>query len=314
MAAHADAKAMLPEDATADFQVAVLSAYADALEDFGWYLDSGDQAATALEIAEQAQLDEAQARVLPTLGFSVAYLGDPDRGVALMQRGVQIATDTGHPDAIGRAHLRLCGLLGGPLNRMSEAIETGRRAAPILSSLGLDRTYGAALQAFIANALFRIGDWTAADAAVEEALAANPTGTASLELRLARCRLLVGVGELARAEDELGLVEILCAQTVGSRYRIPLLTLRAGLEMWRGRFDLARESREPRPQRGDGEHRIGLGTGAVGLARAARRSRPRRDRRRSPAAPARRRSRSCARRCSNSPTSRRPLPCRCAPR
>ncbi len=239
--AHADAKSMLPDDATPEFRVAVLSAYAEALEDFGWYLDSGDQAATALEVAEQAHLDEARARVLPTLGFSVAYLGDPDRGVELMETGVQIATGTGSPDIIGRAHLRLCGLLGGPLNRMGEAIESGRRAAPILDSLGLGRTYGAALQAFIANALFRAGDWAAADAAVAQALAANPTGTASLELRLARCRLLVGVGALARAEDELGLVEILCAQTVGSRYRIPLLTLRAGLEMWRGRSDLARE-------------------------------------------------------------------------
>ena len=71
----------------------------------------------------------------------------------------------------------------------------------------------------MANALFRVGDWPAARAVVDSALVTNPTGSSSIVLLLARCRLLVGTGQFDAAENDLGLVEILSAQTVGPRYQ-----------------------------------------------------------------------------------------------
>ncbi|HLZ37645.1 MAG TPA: response regulator transcription factor, partial [Mycobacteriales bacterium] len=71
-------------------------------------------------------------------------------------------------------------------------------------------------------------------------LAATPTGAAAIELRLARCRLLVGCGDLRTAEDELDVLTTLCDQTVGPRFQAPLLTLRAGLAMFQDRPDVAR--------------------------------------------------------------------------
>jgi DNA-binding CsgD family transcriptional regulator len=96
-----------------------------------------------------------------------------------------------------------------------------------------------ALLALASNALFRLGRWDEAEKAVAQAWELEPTGGEALEVRLARCRLDVGRGRFASAENDLEAVELLTGSSVGPRHRIPLLILRAGLEMWRARPDLA---------------------------------------------------------------------------
>jgi DNA-binding CsgD family transcriptional regulator/tetratricopeptide (TPR) repeat protein len=240
VAAHADAVTLLPDDASPAARATVLLGHADALEAIGQYGDSRDQAAAALKVAEDAGLESAKARILPTLGFSLAYFGRPDEGLAAMMDGLRVAEASGVPHDIADAYVHLCNLLCGPLNRLSEGIEVGRRAAGLMNDLGLGRTYGVTLQSLVASALFRIGDWRAAGELVDAALAARPTGTAALQLRLARCRLLVNGTDFEAAERNLDALEALCAQTVGPGFQVPVLTLRAGLAMWRGRPAQAR--------------------------------------------------------------------------
>jgi len=74
---------------------------------------------------------------------------------------------------------------------------------------------------------------------VADAWKLEPTGGEALEVRLARCRLDVGRGRFASAEHDLEAVELLTGSSAGPRHLIPLLVLRAGLELWRARPNLA---------------------------------------------------------------------------
>ena len=159
-----------------------------------------------------------------------------------MTQGLRLAEESAQPDDIGQAFVHLAELLSGPLNELAKGVEWSRRGSQRMSALGLGRTYGVTLLTLAANALFRLGRWDDAGLAVGDALSLRPTGTQSIELRLARSRLLLGRGEFDRAERDLEAVDLLSAETFGSRYRVPLLTLRAGLEMFRGRPDLARQA------------------------------------------------------------------------
>ncbi|HLZ38095.1 MAG TPA: AAA family ATPase, partial [Mycobacteriales bacterium] len=213
--AHARAVALLPDDAAPDVRAAVLAGHAEALADAGRYGESHAQAQAAAAIAEGAGLSALRARILPTLGCSLANLGRASEGLTALWEGLRLAASAGLPEDIARAHVGVCNLLCGPLNNLEEGIAAGRRAVEEVATLGLARTFGVQLQAIVANALFRIGEWSAAGALVEQALAATPTGAAAIELRLARCRLLVGCGDLRTAEDELDVLTTLCDQTVG---------------------------------------------------------------------------------------------------
>ena len=208
----------------------------------GRYRSSRQQAEAALQVAREAgaQLEETQ--ILATLGFDLAFLGESASGVSALERAQVIAEELGNPDDIGRAYLNRAELLSGPLNRLAEAAEIAERGVARVRQLGLERTYGVALQAIAVNTLFRLGRWSEADVFLRQALAAKPTGTAAIDLCLARAKLSVGRGEFAAAESDLRAVEALAAGGLGLQYEAPLLTLRAGLDLWLGHPQRAREA------------------------------------------------------------------------
>jgi DNA-binding NarL/FixJ family response regulator len=240
--AYERAAALLPGDAPAADWAGQMAGHADALLLAGEYARSRAEAERALDLARGAGASHVRARLLATLGFSLAYLENPAAGLDAMTQGLSLAEESGQPDDIGRGFVHLAELLSGPLNELAEGVEWCRRGAQRMNALGLGRTHGVTLLTLAANALFQLGRWEDAARAVDDALSLRPTGTQSIELRLARCRLLLGRGELDEAERDLDAIDLLSAETAGSRYRVPLLTLRAGLEMWRGRPDLARQT------------------------------------------------------------------------
>ncbi len=240
--AYERAATVLPSDATAADWAAQMAGYADALLLAGEYARSKAEAERALDLARGAATSQVRARLLATLGFSLAYRENPAKGLEAMKEGLRLAEEAGEPADIGQAYVRLAELLSAPLNELAEGVGWCRRGAERMNELGLGRTYGVTLLTLAANALFRLGKWEDAWQAVDEARSRRPTGSQSIELRLARCRLLLGRGELDEAEHDLDDIDLLSAEMAGSRYRVPLLTLRAGLEMWRGRPDLARQT------------------------------------------------------------------------
>lgn len=90
-----------------------------------------------------------------------------------------------------------------------------------------------------ANGLFRAGAWDEAEREVATAWAAAPSGAQMLELRLARARLRMGRGDLDGSDVDLTAAELVAGSTGLPKQRLPLLILRAGLEMWRGNPELA---------------------------------------------------------------------------
>jgi DNA-binding CsgD family transcriptional regulator len=240
--AYQEAVRSLPPGEASAERASVEAAYAEALMLSGRFRASRDQAEAALAIAQEAGALLEEAQILATLGFDLAFLGDSASGVSALERAQVIAEELGNPDDIGRAYLNRAEMLSGPLNRLSEAAAVAAQGVARVRQLGLERTYGVALQAIAVNTLFRLGRWREADHFLQEALAAKPTGSAAIDLCLARAKLSVGRGDFEAAESDLQAVETLAAGGLGPRYEAPLLTLRAGLDLWLGRPEHAREA------------------------------------------------------------------------
>lgn len=240
--AYEEAVRCLPAGIVSPARAMVEGAYAEALMLSGRYRSSRDQAEVALQVARDAEAPLQETQILATLGFDLAFLGESASGVSALERAQVIAEELGNPDDIGRAHLNLAALLSGPLNRLAEAAIVAEQGVERVRQLGLERTYGVALQAIAVNTLFRLGRWGEADTFLQDALAAKPTGIAAINLCLARAKLSVGRGEYAAAEADLRTVEALAGGGLGLQYEAPLLTLRAGLDLWLGRPEQARES------------------------------------------------------------------------
>ncbi|MEV6301504.1 AAA family ATPase [Actinoplanes sp. NPDC051861] len=212
---------------------------AELLLHLGRYADANQRAREALELAAVNGSTADLVRASAALGFSAAFREDPDAGLAVIRHAVEIAERSGHPDDLGVAYLHLAELLTGPLNSIEEGVLVARRGADRLAQLGVGRTYQTRLLAIAANGLFRTGQWAEADTMLQTAMRHRPSGADAVELLLARCRLLVGFGELDNAGRDLDAVATLLAGG-GARHVLPMLTLRAGLAMWLGEHADAR--------------------------------------------------------------------------
>src|SRR5207253_2146242 len=155
---------------------------------------------------------------------AIRWLADPQTGegvraVAAAAEARMLGGRYGESRRLAEEALTLARTLGLPLEE-----------AEILGTLGVDLAF--------------LGDAGPADAApvIAAALADRPTGAAAIELLLARARLAVGRGDFAAAHADLERVDHRWTQAVAPRYRAPLLTLSAGLALWEGRLDDAREA------------------------------------------------------------------------
>ncbi|MEU8328970.1 AAA family ATPase [Micromonospora sp. NPDC048839] len=213
---------------------------AELLLHLGRYADAGRWAREALALAADVEGSATEVVLASSaLGFSDAYLEDPDAGLAVMRDALDTAERAGQPEDVACAYLHLAELLTGPLNILEEGVVVARRGAERVAELGLGRTWETRLLAVAINGLFRVGQWAEAEKVVAAALRHRPSGADAVELLLARCRLSVGYGDIDAASRDLDAVATLLAGG-GARHVIPLLTLRAGLAMWEGRHDVAR--------------------------------------------------------------------------
>ena len=145
------------------------------------------------------------------LGFSEAFLEDPDAGLAVMRQALETAERAGSPEDVACAYLHLAELLTGPLNILEEGVVVARRGAERVAELGLGRTYETRLLAIATNGLFRVGQWAEAEKVVAAALRHRPSGADAVELLLARCRLSVGYGDIEAADRDLEAVATVLA-------------------------------------------------------------------------------------------------------
>jgi DNA-binding CsgD family transcriptional regulator/tetratricopeptide (TPR) repeat protein len=235
-------RALEAADCTPRERATAAAHLAELLLHLGRYADAGRRARRALELAAAVEGTTSEVVLASAaLGFSEAYLEDPDAGLAVMRRALETAERSGRPEDVACAYLHLAELLTGPLNVLEEGVVVARRGAERVAELGLGRTWETRLLAIATNGLFRVGQWAEAEKVVAAALRHRPSGADAVELLLARCRLSVGYGDIEAADRDLDAVATVLAGG-GARHVIPLLTLRAGLAMWQGRHDVARQA------------------------------------------------------------------------
>jgi DNA-binding CsgD family transcriptional regulator len=235
-------RALEAADCTPRERATAAAHLAELLLHLGRYADAGRRAREALELSAAVEGSTSEVVLASAaLGFSEAYLEDPDAGLAVMRRALETAERSGRPEDVACAYLHLAELLTGPLNVIEEGVVVARRGAERVAELGLGRTWETRLLAIATNGLFRVGQWAEAEKVVAAALRHRPSGADAVELLLARCRLSVGYGDIEAADRDLDAVATVLAGG-GARHVIPLLTLRAGLAMWQGRHDLARQA------------------------------------------------------------------------
>ncbi|MEH0934729.1 helix-turn-helix transcriptional regulator [Micromonospora psammae] len=229
-------------DCTPRERASAAARLAELLLHLGRYAEAGRRAREALDLA--AAVDGSTTEVVlasSALGFSEAFLEDPDAGLAVVRRALEIAERAGRPEDVACAYLHLAELLTGPLNILEEGVVVARRGAERVAELGLGRTYETRLLAIATNGLFRVGQWAEAEKVVAAALRHRPSGADAVELLLARCRLSVGYGDVEASDRDLEAVATVLAGG-GARHVLPMLILRAGLAMWQGRHDVARQA------------------------------------------------------------------------
>ncbi|HLL65389.1 MAG TPA: AAA family ATPase [Micromonosporaceae bacterium] len=244
-----------PADAEAEYELVLASAdctaqerataaahSAELLLALGRHADCGERARYALDLARA--VDDGTSSVVvasAALGFSQAYLNDPVAGLAAVRQALRAAEQAASPADVGCAYVHLSELLTGPLNNLEEGIAEARRGARRAEELGLGRTFATRLLAIAANGLFRIGRWSEAEKDVAAGLRYRPSGAEAVELLLARCRIWIGYGDIDSAEQDLEAIVTLLVGG-GPRHVLPLLTLQAGLAMWRGHHVDARRA------------------------------------------------------------------------
>ncbi|MGC5019178.1 helix-turn-helix transcriptional regulator [Micromonospora sp. DT47] len=242
--AEAEYRCVLESAACTPGERATAAAHlAELLLHLGRYADAGDRAREALDLA--AAVDGSTTEVVlasSALGFSEAFLEDPDAGLAVVRRALEVAERAGRPEDVACAYLHLAELLTGPLNILEEGVVVARRGAERVAELGLGRTYETRLLAIATNGLFRVGQWAEAEKVVAAALRHCPSGADAVELLLARCRLSVGYGDVEASDRDLEAVATMLAGGGAPRHVLPMLILRAGLAMWQGRHDVARQA------------------------------------------------------------------------
>ncbi len=217
----------------------VVASVAQALMLAGRYRESRERAEEAVALARSLESRPYEGQALATLGADLVLVGEDQAGIAHLREAISILEDNGRPEDVGRAYLSLSELLSGPLNRVDEAVATAMEGLQRVRDLGIDRVHGVSLLASAANGLFRLGRWDEADALLEEALALRPSGTAAIDLYLARGRMSVGRGRLVDAAADLDTARALSARALAPQYRAPLSTLTAGLALWEGDLDKA---------------------------------------------------------------------------
>jgi DNA-binding CsgD family transcriptional regulator/tetratricopeptide (TPR) repeat protein len=189
---------LMPTDPSRD-RARALATLAQHLMIDGRFEDSARLAQEARAVARDAggQALPELGHATCTLGVDVAYLGELDRGLVLLEEATQIARSVGRLDDLMRASANRTTLLD--LDSRREAalavVNEGLRDA---RAGGLSATYGAFLRGNAADILFQLGRWSEAEVECRAAMEWPPSGVAWFSPTLYLGLLLVE----SRADEE----------------------------------------------------------------------------------------------------------------
>lgn len=157
----------------------VLCSLAQYLMLDGRFSESARLAQETVDLADAARGERwpERAHALCTLGVDVAYLGQLDRGLALLETSATAARRAARLDDLMRAALNRTTLLDLDARRVQAlgVVNTSIRDA---RAGGLERTYGAFLRGNAADILFQLGRWRECERECRAGMEWPPAGVA----------------------------------------------------------------------------------------------------------------------------------------
>ncbi len=199
-------------------------------------------ATKGLVLAERLGLDDLRSHLLNTLGVSRASTGHAD-GIELVREALELALETGDPEAIGRAHTNYAEMLwdAGHLEEALEVARESRRKDRELGAVQFD-AFHAGNEAGI---LIDLGRLDEADALTAEVLGEEhpgSSGVAAGNAAIQRLKLLIRRGRYDEARALLDEMGPLIRRMGGPEYLGASLALEAELEVARGNVAAARQA------------------------------------------------------------------------
>jgi DNA-binding CsgD family transcriptional regulator/tetratricopeptide (TPR) repeat protein len=178
-----------------------------------------------------------------TLGVSLGWGEDPEAGVTLLRKSLQLAEEMGDHDELFRVYANLTTVLD-LVGRRDEAVEVAYEGVEATRRAGLEAVYGNFLRGNAADSLFQIGRWPESRALSATALEWSPGGVTFVNSidSLAVVEIETHAGELAARLLGQLLLEL---ETVrDAQHATPVYRAAASFALWRNDHVDARRAAE----------------------------------------------------------------------
>ena len=203
-------------------------------------VEAEGRATDARDLAKRIGAREEAILAEGVLGWCLLLEGDIEAGLAGIRRTIDAAQEADHGPLEGRypvgsalAHSQLAAALE-LAGHHDEAYDVAVAGIDIAAHQGVIRTFGSVLEASAARALYHLGRWDDAEAALEAALEAGAVGSGRISLLAIRALLAVGRGRTAEAEVTLSEAERLVSATTPLGVRRWLNAAAAEHSIWQG--------------------------------------------------------------------------------
>jgi DNA-binding CsgD family transcriptional regulator/tetratricopeptide (TPR) repeat protein len=160
-------------------RASAVATYAQYLMVDGRFAESASHATEAIDIAAALAPPAIRERghAACTLGVDLAYLGELDRGLAMLEQAAALARRVGRLDDLMRVAANLTTMLDLDARR-EQALAVVSEGMAAADRAGLAGTYGAFLRGNAADILFQLGRWAEAERECRAAMEWQPAGVA----------------------------------------------------------------------------------------------------------------------------------------
>jgi DNA-binding CsgD family transcriptional regulator/tetratricopeptide (TPR) repeat protein len=217
----------------------VLAAYGAALMLSSRYREARAPCEEAIAMARAVGARGPEMHAQNTLGFAVALLGEPDDGIAWLERSRQMAEADEDVEGACRAYTNLATVLL-LVGRLERADEVAQRGIAMTRRLGIELTGGAVLLGILASIRFRLGDWDATEALAEEVVARPVPHGLALFAHITQVEVQTGRGRLDVASASLDAARALAREVTDPLTLGQLDAAAAELAIWGGDHQAAR--------------------------------------------------------------------------
>ena len=203
----------------------------------GRFDESAKLAMEARAVAREAGTDARPelGHATCTLGVDVAYLGELDRGLALLEEATEVASSEGRLDDLMRAYANRTTLLDLD-SRREAALAVVKEGIRDAQAGGLSATYGAFLRGNAADILFQLGRWEEAEVECRAAMEWPPSGVAWFSPILYLGLVLVESRADAEAARLIGQTLLQLEAVPAGQWTALVHRAAVSLALWRGDF------------------------------------------------------------------------------